>query len=264
MGLFDRLFGKKGVKGPRRENPPHADSASDKTSTFDKDHPQAFSKQPAEPPKKTVSADTAASVVSSAVASEPLPPEPVSTEGTSDAPAAEHTVPPESSLTGLVAAAEPIAEAERPLSLSSEPASVCPAGSWEPRVQKRLDTYFARLRELYPDGEIVRLNTGHKKLAERGAELRRLTGLEGQLDAFFALGGFTYRRSAGGRPPLPAEQTEHMEERLRERFPEEVPTVIAVRDADHRLYLDLRAAARKAGMTVGDYLRQFQSTEELE
>jgi hypothetical protein len=111
----------------------------------------------------------------------------------------------------------------------------------------------------FPDGVVVRLNTGHKKLAERGAELRRLIGYEGRLDEFFALGGFTYQRSTGGRPSLPQEQTASVEDRLREAFPDDVPTVLAVQQADHRLYLDLRSAARKAGCTVGEYLQQFKA-----
>lgn len=126
-------------------------------------------------------------------------------------------------------------------------------------LQKRLDTYFARLRQDFPDGCITRLNTAHKKLAERGAELRRLIGYEGRLDEFFALGGFTYRRGTSGRPSLPAEQTASVEERLRQQFPEDVPTLLAVQQADHRLYLDLRAAARRAGCTVGEYLDQFRA-----
>ncbi len=130
---------------------------------------------------------------------------------------------------------------------------------WGAHLQKRLDTYFARLRVDFPDGVVVRLNTGHKKLAERGAELRRLIGYEGRLDEFFALGGFTYQRSTGGRPSLPQEQTASVEDRLREAFPDDVPTVLAVQQADHRLYLDLRAAARKAGCTVGEYLQQFKA-----
>ncbi len=130
---------------------------------------------------------------------------------------------------------------------------------WGAHLQKRLDTYFARLRVDFPDGVVVRLNTGHKKLAERGAELRRLIGYEGRLDEFFALGGFTYQRSTGGRPSLPQEQTASVEDRLRAAFPDDVPTVLAVQRTDHRLYLDLRAAARKAGCTVGEYLQQFKA-----
>ena len=130
---------------------------------------------------------------------------------------------------------------------------------WGAHLQKRLDTYFARLRRDFPDGVVVRLNTQHKKLAERGAELRRLIGYEGKLDEFFALGGFTYQRSVGGRPSLPQEQTASVEDRLRAAFPDDVPTVLAVQQADHRLYLDLRAAARKANCTVGEYLQQFKA-----
>lgn len=154
--------------------------------------------------------------------------------------------------------------AEEPAAVAEETAEDVTAESaeeapWGAHLQKRLDTYFARLRREFPDGCIVRLNTGHKKLAERGAELRRLIGYEGRLDEFFRLGGFTYQRSVGGRPSLPAEQTASVEERLRAAFPEDVPTVLAVQKADHRLYLDLRAAARRAGCTVGEYLQQFKA-----
>lgn len=155
-------------------------------------------------------------------------------------------------------------ETEKPVPAAVQPApepettgSALPT-AFEEGLQKRLDTYFARLRQEFPGGEIRRLNTGHKKLAERGAELRRLTGYEGKLDEFFALGGFTYCRSAGGRPSLPAEVTDSVEDRLRVQFPEDVPTVLAVKQADPRLYLDLRAAARKQGRTAGEYLQQFK------
>lgn len=154
--------------------------------------------------------------------------------------------------------APPIAEEEPAPPQAAETAADDGVPSWGAHLQQRLDTYFARLRAEFPDGEIVRLNTGHKKLAERGAELRRLIGWQGDLDGFFALGGFTYRRSTGGRPRLPAEQTASVEDRLREAFPEDVPTLLAVQQKDHRLYLDLRAAARAAGCTVGEYLDQFR------
>lgn len=131
-------------------------------------------------------------------------------------------------------------------------------------LQRKLDRYFARLREVYPDGVIVRLNTGHKKLAERGAQLRRLTGEEGDLDAFFARGGFTYQRSTGGRPSLSLEDVAAVEARVRELFPEGAPTAMAVRDADHRLYLDLRALARRDNVTVGAWLAAHSLTKTAE
>ncbi|MBE6757843.1 MAG: hypothetical protein E7552_04760 [Ruminococcaceae bacterium] len=161
------------------------------------------------------------------------------TETVEEAAPAEETVP---------AAAETPAASE-----------AAPEAPWGAHLQKRLDTYFTRLRQDFPDGVVVRLNTQHKKLAERGAELRRLIGYEGRLDEFFALGGFTYQRSVGGRPALPQEQTDSVEDRLRAAFPDDVPTVLAVQQADHRLYLDLRAAARKANCTVGEYLQQFKA-----
>lgn len=155
--------------------------------------------------------------------------------------------------------AAPVAQEVTPAAPAAPAAETTADAPWGAHLQKRLDTYFARLRQDFPDGVVVRLNTQHKKLAERGAELRRLIGYEGKLDEFFALGGFTYQRSVGGRPSLPQEQTASVEDRLRAAFPDDVPTVLAVQQADHRLYLDLRAAARKANCTVGEYLQQFKA-----
>lgn len=157
-------------------------------------------------------------------------------------------------------AASPAGEtATADAAVAAAPAATAEMPEISDHLQRRLDTYFARLRRDFPDGRITRLNTAHKKLAERGAELRRLIGYEGRLDEFFALGGFVYQRGVSGRPTLPAAQTDSVEARLRERFPEDVPTLLAVQQADHRLYLDLRAAARRAGCTVGDYLNQFRA-----
>jgi hypothetical protein len=50
-----------------------------------------------------------------------------------------------------------------------------------------------------------------------------------------------------------------VEARLRAQFPEDVPTVLAVQQADHRLYLDLRAVARRENCTVGEYLDRFRA-----
>lgn len=165
--------------------------------------------------------------------------------------------------TSEAAADEPVADNAPEAATTSAAAPTAEAIPDAPEIsehlQKRLDTYFARLRQDFPDGRITRLNTAHKKLAERGAELRRLIGYEGRLDEFFALGGFTYQRGVSGRPTLPAAQTASVEDRLRQQFPEDVPTLLAVQQADHRLYLDLRAAARRAGCTVGEYLDQFRA-----
>ena len=82
--------------------------------------------------------------------------------------------------------------------------------------------------------------------------------MEGELDNFFALGGFTYCRTNGGRPPLPLTDAdcERIHAHIRQLFPEGVPVVMAIRDADHRLYLDLRAVARREGKKLADYLRE--------
>lgn len=281
MGLFDRLFGKKVPKPEqhteaRRPAPPDDTPVSKAAeapapSTLSEAAPTATEPVfvPAEPnpektepvPSPTYESEEAISEAAAEPAETAAEPEPIETPPPAPADAPTVVAPP----VAVSVSEETIPPAEPAIPTESLTAGEAPSvltGNWDARIQKRLETYFGRLREIYPDGEIRRLNTGHKKLAERGAELRRLIGMEGQLDEFFALGGFIYCRGTGGRPPLPDTQTDNMEDRLRERFPEAVPTVIAVRDADHRLYLDLRSAARKAGMTVGDYLRQFQAADE--
>lgn len=42
------------------------------------------------------------------------------------------------------------------------PPPASPQREWDAVTQRKLDRYFARLREIYPDGVIARLNTGQK------------------------------------------------------------------------------------------------------
>ena len=146
------------------------------------------------------------------------------------------------------------------------PAEEVDAAPWSDVTQRKLDRYFARMRQVYPDGVIVRLNTGQKKLAERGAQLRREIGMEGRLDEFFALGEFTYRRSEGGRPSVVKtdRQQAGLLRDLQAAFPEGVPSVAAVQQSDHRLYLNLRAAARRDRCTMTDFLKQHELLKKKE
>lgn len=217
--------------------------------------PQAVVEQPVAVAETPAAAVTESVAEIAAEAAEVITDESAAEETPVEAPVAVAAV---EEVATVVEAAEPtVTEPAEP----TEPDAATPSAevAIDAHLQKRLDTYFTRLRQDFPDGNIVRLNTQHKKLAERGAELRRLIGYEGQLDEFFALGGFTYQRSAGGRPSLPSEQTASVEARLREQFPEDVPTVLAVQQADHRLYLDLRAVARRENCTVGEYLDRFRA-----
>ena len=81
------------------------------------------------------------------------------------------------------------------------PPPASPQREWDAVTQRKLDRYFARLREIYPDGVIARLNTGHKKLAERGAQLRRLLGMEESWMPFSPWAALPIAaRAADGRP----------------------------------------------------------------
>ena len=61
-----------------------------------------------------------------------------------------------------------------------------------PALAKRLNTFFDRLAECYPDRVVIHFNRDHKKLAERGTELRRLAGYGDDNEKFFSDFGFTY------------------------------------------------------------------------
>lgn len=61
-----------------------------------------------------------------------------------------------------------------------------------PALAKRLNTFFDRLDECYPDRVVIHFNRDHKKLAERGTELRRLAGYGDDNEKFFSDFGFTY------------------------------------------------------------------------
>lgn len=61
-----------------------------------------------------------------------------------------------------------------------------------PALAKRLNTFFDRLAECYPDRVVIHFNRDYKKLAERGTELRRLAGYGDDNDKFFSDFGFTY------------------------------------------------------------------------
>lgn len=243
MGLLDRLFGTGAARTPAPPAPARKPLPEIKPPAAEVKRPETA--PPVAAPAVADAAEEIAAAAPAAVETAEVVEQPAD-------PVAEDVI------------AEPVEEPVEPAAESVEAAELAdeeqPAEpAITPHLQARLDTYFARLRREFPDGRIVRLNTGHKKLAERGAELRRLIGYEGRLDEFFALGGFTYQRSAGGRPPLPTAQTDSVEERLREAFPDDVPTTLAVRQADARLYLDLRAAARREGCTVGEFLNRFRA-----
>ena len=230
MGFFDKLFG--------RKNKP-----AEKPAPTEK--PAAAEAPPQEEPPRPDEALPAEALPEEILP--PAPPPPEAADETAEKPEGEPEA--ETPAQDMPSPREEAAEAP--------PRAAAPA-NLSPEAQNKLNSYFARLREVYPDGEVSRLNTGHKKLAERGAALRKLIGMEGDLDGFFALGGFTYRRSGGGRPPLPLTEEDclALHRRIRELFPGGVPVVMAVRDADHRAFLDLRAVARREGVNVGDYLRQ--------
>ena len=184
-------------------------------------------------------------------------------------PIAEPTPAPAAPAAPVAAAPVKPAEPAPVVTAPAEPVSSEPAETpapWSDVTQRKLDRYFARMRQAYPDGVIVRLNTGQKKLAERGAQLRRESGMEGRLDEFFALGEFTYRRSEGGRPSVVKtdRQQEGLLRDLHAAFPQGVPSVAAVQQADHRLYLNLRAAARRDQCTMTDYLKRHELSKKKE
>ena len=150
------------------------------------------------------------------------------------------------------------AETDKPAAVSVvKPSTDTASSAFDPVLQRKLDRYFDRLRAVYPTGVISRLNTGQKKLAERGAQLRRMCNMENELDAFFALGGFTYERTAGGRPrnvQNPAAQNALVTD-VKALFPQGISSAAVLDRADHALYLRLRSAARLSGQTLTEFLK---------
>ena len=150
----------------------------------------------------------------------------------------------------------PTPKPAQPPVTASPIAAAKPAVVFDDALQKKLDRYFERLRAVYPNGVISRLNTGQKKLAERGAQLRKMCHMENELDAFFALGGFTYERTAGGRPrnvQSPTAQTALVNQ-VKALFPNGISSAAELDRADHALYLQLRSAARLSGGTITAFL----------
>lgn len=157
----------------------------------------------------------------------------------------------------------PVSE-QSPLEPTAKPAMppaqdpAAEVSAFDEALQAKLDRYFARLRAVYPSGVISHLNTGQKKLAERGAKLRKLCGMENELDAFFALGGFTYERSVGGRPRNVQTATvsacSTMVAEIRSLFPNGITSAAELDRFNHALYLQLRCAARLSGETITAFL----------
>ena len=151
-----------------------------------------------------------------------------------------------------------VAESPAKPSVKESPA----AGAFDEALQAKLDRYFARLRAVYPSGVISHLNTGQKKLAERGAKLRKLCGMENELDAFFALGGFTYERSVGGRPrnaqTATASACNTIVAEIRSLFPNGITSAAELDRFNHALYLQLRCAARLSGETITAFLKRHE------
>lgn len=121
----------------------------------------------------------------------------------------------------------------------------------EAGVLRRLQTFFDRLAERYPDRTVIHFNRDHKKLAERGTALRRLAGYGEDNDAFFADFGFRYvnalRRQAESHGTY-----EELIDRLRAAYPE---GIVNLYEAEP-FRADLSYFARKKRRTAKHILRQ--------
>ena len=121
----------------------------------------------------------------------------------------------------------------------------------EPGVLRRLQIFFDRLAERYPDRTVIHFNRDHKKLAERGTALRRLAGYGEDNDAFFADFGFRYvnalRRQAESHGTF-----EELIDRLRAAYPD---GIVNLYEAEP-FRSDLSYFARKKRRTAKHILRQ--------
>ena len=72
-------------------------------------------------------------------------------------------------------------------------------GNEPANIRRRIDTLFKKLNDAYPDKQIIRLQTTHKKWAETVTELYRILGYsDGR--SFLEAYGYTVVRGEGGRP----------------------------------------------------------------
>ena len=119
-----------------------------------------------------------------------------------------------------------------------------------PALAKRLNTFFDRLAESYPDKVVIHFNRDHKKLAERGTELRRLAGYGEDNERFFADFGFTYVNALKQKTDSHGTY-EDLIARLKEAFPDGIVCLYqaaAFRD-------DLSYFARKKMRTAKQILK---------
>ena len=119
-----------------------------------------------------------------------------------------------------------------------------------PALAKRLNTFFDRLAESYPDKVVIHFNRDHKKLAERGTELRRLAGYGEDNERFFADFGFTYVNALKQKTDSHGTY-EDLVARLKEAFPDGIVCLYqaaAFRD-------DLSYFARKKMRTAKQILK---------
>ena len=119
-----------------------------------------------------------------------------------------------------------------------------------PALAKRLNTFFDRLAECYPDRVVIHFNRDHKKLAERGTELRRLAGYGEDNEKFFSDFGFSYVNALKQKTDSHGTY-EDLIERLKAAFPDGI--VCLYQAADFRD--DLSYFARKKMRTAKQILR---------
>lgn len=118
-------------------------------------------------------------------------------------------------------------------------------------TMKRLETFFDRLLEAYPERVVIHFNRDFKKLAERGTALRRLAGYGEDNEAFFADFGFTYI-NALQRQAESHGTYEELVARLRAAYPD---GIVNLYEAD-AFRADLSYFARKKRRTAKHILRQ--------
>ena len=121
---------------------------------------------------------------------------------------------------------------------------------FSPALSKRLNTFFDRLAESYPDRVVIHFNRDHKKLAERGTELRRLAGYGEDNERFFSDFGFTYINALKQKTDSHGTY-EDLIARLRAAFPDGI--VCLYQAADFRD--DLSYFARKKMRTAKQILK---------
>lgn len=124
---------------------------------------------------------------------------------------------------------------------------------FDARLQRRLNSYFDKVLEYYPNYRVENFYRDHRKLHERTPELRRLAGYGEFNEPFFSDFGFEYMNKNKIRDDN-RESLENLLSRLKAKFPNGVKRVYELGDDIGAVYY----YARIESLTPKDFLSRHE------